>query len=292
MSLILDALNRAEQERLKVSEATAVQPAETVVVQEAQSRRFKKPLWILIFTLVILGAAYVNRLPIAHWLGAEQQLNNQFPVSKVVSSVSYNADENTAEEIEPVVSDSNPVSTPINTVASESQMETSDSVVQSTDNRVEDPLIKAASQQVDDLYSATTTESAHSVEPVIATLYEPEIEKPAQAPKPTESYSLPAPEPEPVVPAAVAEDSIASLTDVIGFADIPWQTKMTIPSINYSQHNYRASGESTIVINGVVLRAGDQSEELLVEQIRRDGSVFVFRGTRFTLAALSGWINL
>lgn len=290
MSLILDALNRAEQERLKVSEATAVQPAETVVVQEAQSRRFKKPLWILIFTLVILGAAYVNRLPIAHWLGAEQQLNNQFPVSKVVSSVSYNADENTAEEIEPVVSDSNPVSTPINTVASESQMETSDSVVQSTDNRVEDPLIKAASQQVDDLYSETTSESVNNVEPVIATLYELEIDKPAQAPKPTESYSLPAPEP--VVPIAVAEDSIASLTDVIGFADIPWQTKMTIPSINYSQHNYRASGESTIVINGVVLKAGEQIDELLVEQIRRDGSVFAFRGTRFTLAALSGWINL
>lgn len=292
MSLILDALNRAEQERLKVSEATAVQPAETVAVQETQSRTLKKPFGILIFALVLVSVAYVNRLPIAHWLGVGQQSSNQSSVSTAVSSTSYLADKNTVEETEPAVVDSNPVAIPINTVANESQTQMSEPAVQSTDDGVQDALVTAASQQVDDLYSATTTESAHSVEPVIATLYEPEIEKPAQAPKPTESYSLPAPEPEPVVPAAVAEGSIASLTDVIGFADIPWQTKMTIPSINYSQHNYRASGESTIVINGVVLKAGEQIDELLVEQIRRDGSVFVFRGTRFTLAALSGWINL
>lgn len=290
MSLILDALNRAEQERLKVSEATAVQPAETVAVQETQSRTLKKPFGILIFALVLVSVAYVNRLPIAHWLGVGQQSSNQSSVSTAVSSTSYLADKNTVEETEPAVVDSNPVAIPINTVANESQTQMSEPAVQSTDDGVQDALVTAASQQVDDLYSATTTESVNNVEPVIATLYELEIDKPAEAPKPTESYSLPAPEP--VVPIAVAEDSIASLTDVIGFADIPWQTKMTIPSINYSQHNYRASGESTIVINGVVLKAGEQIDELLVEQIRRDGSVFAFRGTRFTLAALSGWINL
>ncbi|MEM1113857.1 MAG: general secretion pathway protein GspB [Pseudomonadota bacterium] len=76
--------------------------------------------------------------------------------------------------------------------------------------------------------------------------------------------------------------------------DLSQQRKDAIPTLMYSRHNFGGdSGRSTIVINGKTLRAGAQVlPGIRLEEILPDSAVFSFRGEQFRLAALNSWVNL
>lgn len=66
-----------------------------------------------------------------------------------------------------------------------------------------------------------------------------------------------------------------------------------IPTLIYSQHDYRASGgESSVLINREHRRAGDSTAGVRVREILPDSVVLSYRDTVFRLRALNSWVNL
>ncbi|WP_347330993.1 general secretion pathway protein GspB [Marinimicrobium locisalis] len=93
------------------------------------------------------------------------------------------------------------------------------------------------------------------------------------APKPE-----PAPEPTPAVPSV---------------RDLPWNLQQTMPSLNYQRHDYREGAASRVVINGKELRAGQQvASDLKLERIEEDGAILRYQGHQFKLRALNSWVNM
>lgn len=84
---------------------------------------------------------------------------------------------------------------------------------------------------------------------------------------------------------------LAARAEILWFNDLSWQTRLTIPSINYAQHLADASLRQ-VTINGVAAKAGQQAGEFRVLEILADGVILEYKTTRFKLAALNGWINI
>ena len=70
------------------------------------------------------------------------------------------------------------------------------------------------------------------------------------------------------------------------------QQKDRIPTIVYTNHDYRAQGASTVELNGKRLGAGQRTEGVVVEEILSDSVILSLQGTRFRLKALNTWVNL
>lgn len=66
-----------------------------------------------------------------------------------------------------------------------------------------------------------------------------------------------------------------------------------IPTLMYSQHDYRANGgESSVFINRERRREGDSISGVRVQEILPESVVLSYRGTVFRLKALNSWVNL
>ncbi len=78
-----------------------------------------------------------------------------------------------------------------------------------------------------------------------------------------------------------------------GVRDLPWNLQQTMPSLNYQRHDYRNGAASRVVINGQERRAGQQvAPDLTLEKIEEDGAVMRYRGHQFKLQALNSWVNM
>ena len=75
--------------------------------------------------------------------------------------------------------------------------------------------------------------------------------------------------------------------------DLPWNLQQTMPSLNYQRHDYRGGAASRVRINGKEHQAGQQvAPDLTLERIEEDGAVMRYRGHQFKLKALNSWVNM
>lgn len=104
---------------------------------------------------------------------------------------------------------------------------------------------------------------------------------------------------DPAVEAMVARAEAAM--DNLGLAehpapmleDLSQAVRDSIPTLIYSQHDYRATGgESSVFINRERRRRGDSTAGVRVQEILPDSVVLDYRGTVFRLRALNSWVNL
>src|SRR6056297_252429 len=65
-----------------------------------------------------------------------------------------------------------------------------------------------------------------------------------------------------------------------------------VPTIIYSQHDYRSSGESAVFINRERRQEGETVDGVSVQEILSDSVILSYRGTVFRLRALNSWVNL
>lgn len=85
-------------------------------------------------------------------------------------------------------------------------------------------------------------------------------------------------------------DSIHNVPDL---RQLPWSVQQEIPSIIYSQHNFKPDGSSNVVLNGQPRRTGNQvGGQLNLDEIYVDGVLLRFREHRFKLRALNNWVNM
>ncbi len=115
----------------------------------------------------------------------------------------------------------------------------------------------------------------------IAAIYEqskqPEKVDPTPTPKPRAKPKAP---------------SLSDFPLLTYIGDISYSQQKSIPSIMYTEHNYDENGAS-VTLNKTTYRKGQQiGSELFLEEIVEDGIVIRHRNLRFKMTALNSWVNM
>lgn len=77
-------------------------------------------------------------------------------------------------------------------------------------------------------------------------------------------------------------------------SDLNQREKDAIPSVFYSAHRWSSGGlDNSVTLNGSAVRVGSSAGSgLEVEEILEDSVVLNYRGTQFRLRSLNSWVNL
>jgi|GEM_PF-470525 len=90
-----------------------------------------------------------------------------------------------------------------------------------------------------------------------------------------------------------APSVLADFSQIGSIRSLSWSMQEKIPTLNYSEHNYRAKSRGTIVINGKTLKSGDKiSQDLVLENVLEDGALMRYKKQLFKVPALNSWINM
>lgn len=277
MSLILDALNRAEHDRKNKNVVPDISTVHTLATPVAVAPTTKPMLVLIAISLMVIAIILSVWFFRASSSGAPSSL---VPVAALP-----------------------PVAT---TVVTESpQVASSASVISSSPTAA--PVVTNVAPAIENLY-AEKAASAQVPDASVEKLYEPEAEASVSEsivtpfePEQTHAADFAAvngagvQEPEQLVTGMAAKpqryyDEIA----VQDFNSLGWNQKQQIPTISYSRHNFLPQNVSTVVINGETLGEGNafSNGNFVVDEIFVDGVVLSFRGNKFKLRALSGWVNM
>ncbi|WP_024460712.1 general secretion pathway protein GspB [Marinimicrobium sp. LS-A18] len=267
MSMILDALQRADRERRRdESPAQALPPTSALAtpppVQPRPTGARRK--WGL--PVAIAGLATAGLL--AYWLfrGAEPPE----PTPPVEATASAPTPENTAE-----TSITEPQRPGVERLyQAPARPEPSDDSIASLYRRAQAPEPTRPEVTPSE---AATERLAPSRDSASVTLNDTP-EEPSSSRQEAEPEPQPATTPRPAVP---------------GIRDLSWSLQQDIPSLNYQAHQYREGEGSTVTINQREYRTGDRiATDLRIERIEEDGVVLTFKGQSFKLQALNSWINM
>lgn len=290
MSLILDALNRADQERKNQDRAPdihTVHPAPAAVAEAGL--RAHKSLLLAIFALVLLLAAVL-----AWWMLTAKTTDT--PGASLATSLPSLA----AEPAARLPAAPAPAATKASSKTASNPDNAADKAAVSARPATDNPAVA-------DLYQVQASSVARVAanQSPVDQLYQQERAAPmveaVQVPESTPvatSQSLAANLSAPQRITGPAQDfsprRLSSITGVPYFNDLPWSQKQGIPTISYARHDYLPSGISTVVINGETRGIGNQVAhgQFVIEDICEDGVVLRYGELRFKLPALSGWVNM
>jgi len=264
MSLLLDALNKADQERKRGGENPNIGSNHDAQVTHANTKPFNVTI------LVIAGIVLTFLLIAVYWLG---QKNQQAPTEK------NNATTN--------ISTATPVQKRAPIALNDSTIKHTNDAASNTDNNPNNeqneqtisPSIKNATELADD-------ES-------IASLYQHQANNTVPIPNstPIETESNQQTITNPAVPAA-SPMSITQFANIPDIQDLPSSVLQRIPSLKYSEHNYNNNG-GNVVINGVIKHVNDQlSDGLVIDKILEDGMILHFENYSFKMRAMNTWLNM
>lgn len=281
MSLILDALNKADREQ-------DAAPVPNLKTQHAPGNRYGVDVrWYYALAALAIGLLVLCAFLIVLYFRAttdatDSAVSAPNPVKPVADSASTDDAENLASvRIQPILPP--------------------DSVAQTYG------LSGAEQDTIAALYQP-------SVDQEVQTIQEPQIssQEPERAPpSPStvdaalakalwdESNIRYSPPPQPKVeapaPAQNAGPPPADGETLAGYADVPFlhdlsvSMQNTIPTLMYAGHNY---AEGYALINKKQVQEGDTLEDqLTVYKVLADGVVFQFGNEQFKLSALNSWVN-
>lgn len=101
--------------------------------------------------------------------------------------------------------------------------------------------------------------------------------------------AAPAAEPAPLPADLPEEETLAGHTDVPFLHELPVSVQNTIPTLMYAKHEYE---KGFVVINKEELQVGSAAQGgVLLERILADGVLLSLEGTAFKLSSLSSWVN-
>ncbi len=279
MSLILDALNRAENER---KNQNAVPDLNTLHrPQEMDSSpETRRTLWwgvgvvlvliiIIIVLVVMLRKESVAPVSVMETASAQQSVAVPLPVAVV--------EQPSAEPI---------TTAPPPAVAS---------VVETA------PQITAPSADINRLYAADDAETPAATDAGVSELYAAEAAIAAASETIIDPFNAPIgnPSASTALVSVTAQEhapprTFDSIKNIPDFNALPWNMRQRIPTISYARHNYLANGVSSVVINNQTTGVGNiiGSGQFVVQDIFVDGVILKHGNAVFKLRALSGWINM
>ena len=283
MSLILDALNRADNERKNqdaVPGLNTVHVSPAIVVNEKPAQKQSLYAAITIAVVAMAGSIY--------WLSSKPGDKNGEVVAKsevkAVNQAAPNVGSKTDESDESTSAAQNEVAE-VQSAPSLAKEQAGESIIANKPAPIVEQLYVTqtaqpapADAQVNELYAAGEPTESESVKDPF----------PAQAAYPTRITGAP------IARMEAPARTFASITNVQDFNELPWNTKQQIPTISYQRHNFLAGGISSVVINGQTLGEGNiaASSQLIVQEIFEDGVILKKGNVIFKLRALNGWINM
>lgn len=274
MSLILDALNRAEHERK--NQNTVPDLTSLHLSQDLKASPYgNKILWWGVGLVLVLIAIIVALVVLLRQGPAAQQSQVNIPPVQQSFALPSSASA-------PLVAATSAVNA---TPAKATQ-----AVVKKA------PEVAAPNADVNRLYSAQDSEPSASTDTGVNELYAAEAATAAASESIVDPFN-PSGSVE-IATAAIQEqgpqrtfDSIKNIPD---FNALPWSMRQQIPTISYARHNYLANGISSVVINNQTSGVGNiiGSGQFIVQDIFVDGVVLKHGNAVFKLRALTGWINM
>jgi len=256
MSLLLDALNKADQER-KRNETPGISSNHEQRGGEDESRGYP---WGLIAAGVV-GLALL--LALIYWLG--QRSSTPAPAQTNVASSAITTAADTKKSLPP--EETKPAET------NEQQQPTP----------AAEP-VPEVEENVADLYQQNSQVPPENASITIS------------APPPAQEPPAPEPEPEPAAPVAAenipTSTSIAQFANLPELHDLPNNILEKVPTLNYSEHNYNANG-GNVKINGAILHVNDQiANGIVIDKILEDGMILHIDNYSFKMRAMNSWVNM
>ena len=291
MSMILDALKRADRERRQQDREVPNLDTNHGEQPLADRNRRRWRLWsgLLLFTVLVAGGVI--------WIQALWQPKPQLTGSRPVA--------------DPAQANSKPGVSPARQLASgqtaaNAQKAAIETLYQEQEQTQvdQDPGQKLTREEITSLYrqavngspekatsgqespAADTPASPNQASPPAASQRSTETAAVSTTPtadNQTKTDSIDAPD-EPQEPA---------LSGLPQLHTLPQSLQRNIPSINYQEHHFQPEGGSWVRLNRERKRAGDPiNPDLRIESIDQEGLVLNYRGRSFRLKALNSWINM
>ncbi|WNO09913.1 general secretion pathway protein GspB [Teredinibacter sp. KSP-S5-2] len=264
MSLILDALNKADRERQPPPSTPDIQSIHQPYVAPVEIAPWKKGI------PYALGGMSLVLFVLVIYLLSNKNSETTPPAIVKATPPSVTA---TPPPVQPYI-DNVPAQQPDTTPPAVSP------VTQQPTQAVK-PVVKAPEKKaqykpaVDSLYSREQV--TQEVEPEQTTQRAPAKPKEEKRPQLDEQ----------TIQQLMAGESIQSVRD------LPWSIQEKIPTIMYAEHNYQTNGNSSVTLNKAVKRKGDQVfPGIYIEEIRPESLVLKYQGEKFKLDALSSWVNM
>ncbi len=265
MSLILDALNKADNER-DTDETPSLNSDHDSHAERRSPELNPKVIYGLIAALIVLVC-----IVIALMLGGkEKTTTNPAPIVSIESTSK--------------IEDSQPSPQPANLPTQQLPSDPAQP------NRYSEMKEKLIAKQYDEAAKSSSEQAKNSntkatvTDKKIASIYKKSAEtitKEKQRKK-----TPPKPTPAPKLPSLADYPSL----DFIG--DMPYAKQKAIPTLMYSDHSY-SKDNATVILNKVTRRQGQQIvDQLTLEAIVEDGIVLKHQGLRFKIGAYNSWINM
>ncbi len=267
MSLILDALNKADQERSERREVPGLRAVHGSPSPAPRMGAVKRWSVEIGFVAVLLIAFLVFELVVK---------DARPPPARPATLDAYSAQQTPPPQTEPSPATVAPVvvATPVAAATVPAAIVAS---------AVEAPQTSAPAADVKALYAAQLSGSQPAREVL-----------PPQASAPSPTGLAAAPAAQSSQPADAALEMKARLGKLPLLSELSEQKQRAIPSIDFSLHVY-SSEQSTgfVTLNGQRRRPGDTiGSGLRLESIVDEFIVLNYQGTRFRLLSLNSWINL
>lgn len=284
MSLILDALNRAEHERKNQNTVPDINTLHRPQALNAEAGA-RRTLWWAIGAVLVLIAIILALLVVLRRESGAVLVSA--PPSTVTPSASV---PQPVVEQAPVV-----VQAPAVAPAASAQPPAASTTVAAAPAVVADTAARKSvtNADVDKLYAAEDPATPAPVDTGVNELYAAEAATTAASETIVDPFnstgSATATAQEQAPPRTF--DSIKNIPD---FNALPWNMRQKIPTITYARHNYLAGGVSSVVINNQTTGVGNiiGTGQFIVQEIYVDGVVLKHGNAVFKLRALTGWINM
>lgn len=299
MSLILDALNKADRERQKPTEAPKLQSVHQPYTPVDTSSQWKHYIPHVLGSVSVLLLMFVIYILIDSKKPDLPQIAQSKPAQSVSAkrtlpqrNVSQPTSPREVKQISPVVP-----SQPSNARSLKTSSEIKD---RQANAQAELKVAQAAEPSADNTQKGTLKQvksSPLSAKPNYETAVNSLYDRPA--PQVT-APSSPKPKPVPKVRSkpVITEKQIDTIMydGATPVRKLPWSVQENIPTLMYSEHNFQPDGtdqSSTVTLNKGVWSVGDKvAPGITIEEIRENSLILKYDEHRFGLEAMSSWVNM
>lgn len=270
MSLILDALSRAEREKRRGPAPDLL--AQPQYVPEPPSRRWLLPG----AAAIVLGLTVVALLLSVGDVDEDPAVAASDPPAERAPTA-------TVEPVVPVPEAPAPAPEAVTAPAAAAPGDAVRALYADADAEVADGADRDAQGEP---VAAAVDEPAVAAEPVAIAAAEPVAD-----PAPTEEEVVDLEQVLREVRIAAANEGLSAHAVPL-LAEQSKQFRDSVPTLMYLRHDFAAAGQSTVLINGQTLAVGQRTRGVELREILPDSVILRFDGTDFRLRALNSWVNL